>query len=156
VGGLEVDEEPQHLIVNPERLGIRAVDLVDRHDGPESQRQCLTGDEPGLWHGPFGRIHQDEDAVDHAENPLDLATEVGVARRVHDVDLGAVPAHGGVLGENGDPPLPLEGVGVHHPFLDLLVGPESPRLAEHLINQCRLAVVYMGDDRQVTNQSTLP
>jgi hypothetical protein len=102
------------------------------------------------------RVHQDEHAVHHAEDALDLATEIGVARRVHDVDLGATPADGGVLGENGDPPLPFEGVGVHHPFLNLLVGPERACLPEHLINQSCLAVVYVGDDRQVTNQSTLP
>ena len=124
--------------------------------GPEPQGQRLPGDEPGLRHGPFGRVHQDQHPVHHPQDPLDLAAEVGVARGIHDVDLGAVPAHGRVLGEDGDAPLPLERVGVHHPLLHLLVGPERPRLPEHLIHQGGLAVIDVGDDRQVTNQSTLP
>jgi hypothetical protein len=156
VGGLEIDEEPQHLIVNPERLRIGAVDLVDGDDRPKPQGQCFSGDEPSLRHGPLGRIHQDQHAVHHAQNPLDLAAEIGVAGRVHDVDLGPVPPHGGVLGENGDSPLALERIGIHHPFLYLLIGSERPRLPEHLINQSGLAVVHVGDDRQVTNQSALP
>ena len=106
--------------------------------------------------GPFGRVHQDQHPVHHPQDPLDLAPEVGVARGIHDVDLGAVPPHGGVLGQDGDAPLPLQRVGVHHPLLHLLVGPEGPRLPEHLIHQGGLAVIDVGDDGQVTNQSTLP
>jgi hypothetical protein len=79
-----------------------------------------------------------------------------VARRVYDVDLGTVPADGGVLGKDGDSALPLQRIGIHHPLFHLLVRPECARLPEHLIYQGGLAVVYVGDDRQVTNQSTLP
>ena len=156
VGGLQVDEEAQHLIVHPHRLGVGPVDLVDRHDGPKPQRQRLPGDEPGLRHRPFGRIHQDQHPVHHPEDPLDLAAEVGVARSVHDVDLGPVPHHGRILGQDGDAALPLQRVGVHHPLFHLLVGPERPRLPEHLINQSGLAVIDVRDDCQITNQSTLP
>ena len=80
VGGLEVDEQAEHLVVHPERLGVGPVDLVDRDDGPEPQGQRLPGDEAGLRHRPLGRVHQDQDPVHHPQDPLDLATEVGVAR----------------------------------------------------------------------------
>ena len=45
-------------------------------------------DEPRLRHRPLDRVDQQQHAVDHAEHALDLAAEVGVARRVDDVDLG--------------------------------------------------------------------
>ena len=152
VGRLQVDEQAEHLVVHPERLGVGPVDLVDGDDGPEPQRQRLSGDEAGLRHRPLGRVHQDQDPVHHAQDPLDLATEIGVARRVHDVDLHALPAHGRVLGQDRDPPLPLQRVGVHDPLFHLLVGTEGSGLPEHLIHQGGLAVIDVGDDGQVTNQ----
>ena len=80
VGGLEIDEEPQHLVVDPQGLGVGPVDLVDGDDRPKPERQRLAGDEPGLRHRTFGRIHQDQHAIHHAQNPLDFAAEIGVAR----------------------------------------------------------------------------
>ncbi len=102
--------------------------------------------------GPLGRIDQDQHPIHHPENPLDLTAEVRVARSIDDVDLGAVPAHRRVLGQNGDAPLTLERVGVHHALLHLLVGPKRSRLPEHLVHQGSFAVIDMGDDRQVTDQ----
>ena len=37
--------------------------------------------------GPFARVDEQEDAVDHRQRPLDLAAEVRVPGRVDDVDL---------------------------------------------------------------------
>ena len=142
--------------MHPERLGVAAVDLVDRHDRPEPERQRLPGDEPRLRHRPLGGVHQDQHAVDHAQDALDLAAEVRVARRVDDVDLDALPADGRVLGQDGDPPLPLERVRVHDALFDLLVGAERPRLPEHLVHQGGLAVVDVRDDGNITDQATLP
>ena len=150
---LQNDEQSQHLVVHPKRLGVRAVDLVDRDDRPEPERQRLPGDEPGLRHGSFRGVAQDQPAVDHPQDALDLAAEVGVTRRVHDVDLDALPAHGGVLGQDGDSPLALQRVRVHHPLFHLLVRAECPGLPQHLVHQGCLAVVDVGDDGQVTDQS---
>ena len=156
VGGLQIDEQPQHLVVHPERLGVGAVDLVDRDDRPEAQRQRLPGDEPGLRHRPLRRIHQDQHPVHHAQDALDLAAEIRVAGGVHDVDLGSLPAHRRVLGQDGDAPLPLQRVRVHHPLFHLLVGAERPRLPQHLIHQGGLAVVDVSDDGEVTDQRNVP
>ena len=67
-----------------------------------AQLQCLLQHEPGLGHGPLCRVHQQQHAIDHLEDALDLAAEVGVARRIDDVDLGALVVDGGVFGQNGD------------------------------------------------------
>ena len=142
--------------MHPERLGVGPVDLVDGDDRPEPERQRFPGDEPGLRHRALGRVHQDQHPVHHAENPLDLAAEVRVARRVHDVDLDALPAHRGVLGQDGDPALALERVRVHHPLFHLLVGAEGPRLPQHLIHQGGLAVVDVGDDGEIPDQTARP
>ena len=125
-------------------------DLVDHHDDPVAQLQGLGQDEAGLGHGALGGVHQQDDAVDHLQNALHLAAEVGVARGVHDVDLHAVVLHGGILGHDGDAPLPLQVVGVHHPVHHRLVLPVDARLLQHLVHQGGLAVVHMGDDGDVS------
>ena len=69
---------------------VRAVDLVDDHDGGQSLLQGLAQHEPGLGQGPFGGVHQEQDAVHHVQGALHFAAEIGVARGVHDVDLDAL------------------------------------------------------------------
>ena len=54
--------------------------------GRKPLAQRLAGHELGLRHRPFGGIDQHQDAVDHAEDALDLAAEIGMAGRVDDVD----------------------------------------------------------------------
>jgi hypothetical protein len=76
-----------------------------------------------------------------------------VAGRVHDVDLHALPAHRGVLGQDRDPALALERIRVHDPLFDLLVGAKRPRLPQHLIHQSGLAVVDVGDDGEIPDHS---
>ncbi len=48
------------------------------------------------------------------------------------------------------PALLLEVVGIHRPLLDPLVVAERARLAEQLVDQGRLAMVDVRDDRDVT------
>ena len=62
------------------------------------------------------------------------------------------PAHRQVLGQDGDAPLALQRVGVHHPLLHLLVLAEGARLAQHVVDQRRLAVVDVGDDGDIANR----
>jgi len=91
---------------------------------------------------------------------LDLAGEVGVARRVDDVDLHRLlrardlVEHGRVLRQDRDAALLLEVVGVHDPLGDLLVLAEGAGLAEHVVDEGGLPVVDMGDDGDVADVGT--
>ena len=105
-------------------------------------------DTPG--HADFGGVHQQDHAVDHLQDALHLAAEVGVARGVHDVDLGIAVLDGGVLGQNGDAALPLQIVGVHNAIHSILIFTVHTALLEHLIHQRGLAEVDMGDDRHIS------
>ena len=66
-----------------------------------------------------------------------------------------VPAHGRVLGEDRDAPLALERVGVHHALGDDLVFAERAGLAEHLVDEGRLAVIDVRDDGDVADFHSL-
>ena len=149
--GVEVEEELLHLVHHLGDAGVGPVDLVDhQHDG-QAGLEGLAQDEAGLGERALGGVDQEQDAVDHVQATLDLAPEVGVARGVDDVELHAFPAHGRVLGQDGDALLALEVARVHDPVGELLVGPECAGLAEERVDQGRLAVVDVGHDGHVSD-----
>ena len=118
--------------------------------------QRLAQHEPGLGERALGGVDQQHDAVDHRQSALDLAAEVGVAGGVDDVDrhrpvggAGTGVAHGGVLGEDRDALLALEVAGVHRALVDVLVRAEGAGLPQHRVDERGLAVVDVGDDRDV-------
>ena len=149
VVGLELDEQVEHLVVHAHRVGAGPVDLVDDDDRRPAELERLAEHEARLRHRPVERVDDEQHAVDHAQDALDLAAEVGVARRVDDVDLRALPADGGVLGEDRDAPLALQRVGIHHALLHDLVLAKGAGLAEHLVDERRLAVIDVRDDGDV-------
>ena len=91
VVGFEVEEQLEDFVEHFGRARVGAVDLVDDDDRLEAERQRLAGDELGLRHRSFGGVDQQDHAVDHRQDALDLGAEIGVAGRVDDVDVrGAV------------------------------------------------------------------
>ena len=111
--------------------------------------QRLGDHELGLRQRAFGGVDQHDRAVDHVEDALDLAAEIGVARRVDDVDAGVLPDDRGRLGEDGDAALALEIVGIHGALGDALVLAEGAGLLQQPVDQGGLAMVDVGDDRDV-------
>ena len=149
VGGVERGEEVEHLVDDLARPRVGLVDLVDADDRLEADLQRLADHEFGLRHRPLGGVDQHDRAVDHRQDALDLAAEIGVARRVDDIDPHIPPHDRGRLGENGDAALALEVAGIHDPLGDPLVLAERARLLEQPVDERRLAVVDVGDDGDV-------
>ena len=147
--GVEIEEELVDLVDDLLRAGVGTIDLVDDEHDRQVRLEGLTQHEARLRQRPFTRIDEQQHAVDHRQPALDLATEVGVARRVDDVQLHAADADGGVLGEDRDPLLALEIHRVHDALVDVLVLTERARLPEQRVDERRLAVIDVGDDRDV-------
>ena len=122
---------------------------------PDGER--LAEHEARLRQRPLGGVDEQERAVGHLQDALDLAAEVGVAGRVDEVDLDVADADGDVLGQDGDAALALQVVGVQDEAvlaadeLVQLLGAEQAGLPEHLIDQGGLAVVDVGDDGDVAD-----
>ncbi len=150
VGGVESREQVEHFVMNFMRTGVAAIDLVDQHDRTQAEGERLAGDELGLRHRAFGRVDQHHHAVDHRQDTLDLAAEIGVAGGVDDVDAGIFPHDAGALGQNRDATFLFQVVAVHHALVNLLVFAEGAGLAEHGVDKGGLAMVDVGDDGDVT------
>ena len=147
--GVEIEEQLVHLVDHLGHARVRAIDLVDHEDHRQARLERLAQHKPRLRQRPLGGVHEQQHAVDHRQPALDLAAEVGVARRVDDVQLHAADADGGVLGEDRDPLLALEIHRVHDTLVDVLVLTERARLPEQRVDERRLAVIDVGDDRDV-------
>ncbi len=147
--GVEIEEEVVHLVHDLLDPRVGPVDLVhDEHDR-QAQLERLPQHEPRLRQRPLARVDEQQHAVDHRQPALDLAAEVGMARRVDDVDLHLAELDRSVLGEDRDPLLALEVGRVHDPIGDVLVLPKGAGLPQHRVDERRLAVVDVGDDRDV-------
>ena len=103
--------------------------------------------------GIFDGVDEQQHAIDHRQHALDLAAEIGVARGVDDVDVRAGIVDGRVLREDRDAAFALDVVRVHHAFGDVLVRGEGAGLVQQLVDQCRLAVVDVGDDRDIARRA---
>ena len=96
-------------------------------------------------------INEEDHTVDHAENPLHLATEIGVSRGIDDIDVIVTPGNRSVLGKNGNTPLFLKIVGIHHAFRGRLATVQRTRLLQQLVNKGGFAMVDVGDDSDISN-----
>jgi hypothetical protein len=103
--------------------------------------------------GPFDRVDEQQHAVDHREHALHLAPEVRMTRRVDDVDVRAAVGDRAVLRQDRDAALALQVVRIHYPLDEVLVRGERARLPQQLVDERRLAVVDVGDDRDVADGS---
>ena len=86
VVGFERKKEIEDLFEGFLRPRVGAIDLVDDDDRLEPELQRLGQHEFGLRHDGFGGIDEEDHAIHHREDALDLAAEIGMARRIHDVD----------------------------------------------------------------------
>ncbi len=152
----ETEQEVLALVHDGVDARVRTVGLVDQQDDRKLGLQRLAQHEPGLRERALGGVDQQHDAVDHGQAALDLSTEVGVARGVDHVDgdravrsVLALVRDRRVLGEDRDALLALQLVGVHGTVFDVLVVAERVGLPQHGVHQRGLAVVDVGDDRDV-------
>ena len=131
---------------------VRAVDLVDHDD-----RAAGRGAAPcraRTWSAAAALRRRRPAATTPStmrQDALDLAAEIGVARRVDDVDARALPDDRGALGEDGDAALALQVVGIHGALGDLLVVAEGAALLQQAVDQRGLAMVDVGDDGDVAD-----
>ena len=119
--------------------------------GLRADLERLAEHELGLRLRAVEGIDDEEHAVDHLEDALHFAAEIGVAGSVDDVDVVVVILERGVLGLDRDALFALEVHRVHDAFDHRLVGAKGARLAQELVDERGFAVIDVGDDGDVAN-----
>jgi hypothetical protein len=110
----------------PREIGVLAVHLVNED---HARNATFLGQPPGLLGAdldPGRGVDEDDGGVGNAQGGLHVADEIGIARRIDDVDLAISPLDGSQCGADGDLPFDLVRVivGDGVPLLDL---PETGR-----------------------------
>ena len=149
IGSAEIHQQVQHLVDDLLDAGIGAVDLVDGDHEAQVLLQSFLQNKTGLGHTALSGVHQQQNAVDHLQNALDLAAEVSVARSIDDVDLDTLIGAGAVLGQNGNAALTLDITAVHDTLCHDLIVAECAALTQHGVHQRGLAVVNVSDNGDV-------
>ena len=150
IGRVKVHEKLKHLVNDLVDALVGAVDLVDDDDDSVTELKRARQDESRLRHRALGSVNEQDNAVDHLEDTLDLAAEVGVSRGIDDVYFRIAVAHGGVLCHDGYAALALKVVRVHDAVNYLLIFAVNAALLEHLVNERGLAVVNVRDDGNIS------
>jgi hypothetical protein len=115
VGAVIVQQVKEEVVGRLHHFGdsrILPVDLVDHQDDRQLLCQRFSQDKAGLGERAFRCVYQEQHPVDHLQTTLYLAAEIGVTRRIDDVDrdsgtVSRTVTYGGVLGQDGDALLPL-------------------------------------------------
>ena len=150
VVGVEIEQKLQHLIYDLLRSCVGTVGLIYDNNDLVTKFKRLLEHEPCLRHSALEAVHKQENAVYHFKDTLDLAGEIGMSGGIDDVDLYVLVCDGGVFGEYRYSAFTLKGVAVHYAVNDSLIFAVNAALFEHFVNQCGLAVVDMGNYRDIS------
>ena len=90
---IERGEQVEDFVCNFGRAGVGPIDLVDDDDRLQSNLKRLGDYEFGLRQRALGGVDQNQRAVDHVEDALDFAAEIGVSGGVDDVDPDVLPQY---------------------------------------------------------------
>ena len=149
--GIEVDKQVVNFVEDLGNARIRTVDFVDADNRWQPSFQSFFQHKPCLWQRTFRGIDEEHDTVHHCQCPFNLATEVSVTRRVHEVDLHPAVRDRCVLGQDRDSSFTFEDKRVHNPVNHLFFCVEDPTLTEQGIDERSFTVVNVSNDSDIAN-----
>ena len=94
---VELAEQIKDLVKHLVGAGQRPVNLVDHHHRLQVELERLLKHEPGLRHRPLECVDKEQHTVRHLEYPLHLTAEVGMPRRVDQVDADPLVCNSEIL-----------------------------------------------------------
>ena len=127
--GVQADKKVENFIKNFINPGVGFIGFVNDNNRAQAEFDGFAEHEFCLRHRAFGRVNQQDDTIHHGENAFDFAAEVGVARCVNDVNVGAVPVDGGAFGQDGNAAFAFQIIAVHNAFGNFLIVAESSALS---------------------------
>ena len=157
--GAEFDHQVEDAVGDDGGRAVGLIDLVDHQDHLEAGLDGFAQHETRLRQTAFEGVDQHERTVRHLEHALDLTAEVGVARRIDDVDADVAGGRAqivdrAVLREDSNAAFFFLILRVHHAIDDGRLGVVGAALLEQRVDQRGLAMVDVRDDGDVTDVGT--
>ena len=151
VRSVEFHEQFEYFVFDFSDTGTGFVDLVDDDDRFQFLFQSLAQNVFRLRHRAFKSIDEEQYAVYHVQYTFYFAAEVSMPRGVDDVDLDAFVHDRCIFGQDCNAAFTFNIPRVHDTFFDFFVRTENMALFEHGIDQCRFAMVDVGNNCNITN-----
>jgi len=144
-------EPPLECLDNPLVVGAGPVDLVDEDQRRDAEPPESAEQERRLGLDAFDRRNHEDRAVEDTEDAFDLRDEVGMARRVDQVDREVAHEERGDRGPDRDPALALEieGVGLGGAGVDAADVVDGAGGVEQLLAEGGLTGVDVGEDSEI-------
>ena len=150
----QIEEELLYFSEDFIGTSVLPINFVDHKDHRQIPSERFAQHVASLWKRTLRRVNQQDHPVDKSQSALNLATEVGVTRCIHEIDAGALVVDLSCLGQDGDPAFPLLIVAVHHSIDDGLVRGEGTRVSQQRVDERRLSVIDVRNERDVTDRCT--
>ena len=159
----KIHQEVKHFVNDCRWSTIGTIHFVHHHDRTQTKFKRLAKDEPRLRHRTLDCIDKQQASISHAQHTFHLATEVGVAGCVKNIDTELLSlkvagagsedvVHGAVLRQNGDSALALKRVGIHHALLLRSADLKGAGLLEERVHERGLTVVNVSDDGNIAKR----
>ena len=133
------------------RAGGRPVYFVDNHNRFEAHFKSFSEDEPGLGHWAVHRVNQQQAAIGHVQDALDLAAKVGVTGGVNNINFGALINNGCIFSQDGNTFFTFEVIRIHNKGANRFIFAENIALFEQAVHQGGFAVVNVSYDSDISN-----
>ncbi len=133
------------------RIGAGPVDLVDEDQGRDVEPLQGAEEQRRLRLDALDRRDDEDRAIEHAEDALDLGDEVGVAGRVDEVDREVADEERGDRGPDGDAAfaLEVERVGLGGAGVDAADVVDRAGGEEESLGEGGLTGVDVGEDAEI-------
>ena len=149
--GVQVEHQVKHLLLHQVRGAVFLVHLVHHHNRLEPKLNRFAKHEARLRHGALEGVDKQQHRVGHLQHTLHFSAKICVARGVNQVDLDVFPSRADVLGQDGDPALPLQVVVVQDEFSRVLSVVDDVALVDDFVDEGGFPVVDVGDDGHVAD-----
>ena len=148
---IEFHEQFKNFVFDFSDAGTGFVDFIDDDDWFQFLFQSLAQNVFRLRHRAFKSIDEEQYAVYHVQYTFYFAAEVSMPRGVDDVDLDAFVHDRCIFGQDCNAAFTFNISRVHDTFFYFFVRTENMALFEHGVDQCRFAMVNVGNNCNITN-----
>ena len=149
LGRVKVEQKLQNLVHNLVVACVGAVGFVHNDNNLVTKLQRFLKNEARLRHRTLEAVHEQQNAVYHLQNTLNLSRKIRVSGSIDNINFHAVVHTGRVLRENCNSALALKVVVVHNAVVHNLIVAKRAALLQHLVYERCFSVVNMRDYRDI-------
>ena len=151
IAGFKLNHQVEHFVNHFVRTCTRAVNFVDHNHDAQPQRKSMLKHETRLRHGAFKRVNNKQRAISHVQHALHFTAEIGMARRIDNINLHIAVIDSDIFRKNGNAAFTFLVVAIKNPFFYLLICTKCSHCVQQAVDKCCFPVVYVRNNCHITD-----